>query len=185
MIFAVGAGARAKPTVLELALQIFENATTDEMKAKLMLMVLGFVAINVTNAMLGEDGNESGEGAEPDSKKGKGDDDEAFKPAAPPGWAMAELLKLCKIAAEIEFQLTPDPYATSTYDYKSIPVPVIHNIRGAMVAILRNSEGRKLQEQRLFAEVFAHHRRSVGRFRTAYGGLWGGYPPGGGVTREV
>ena len=140
MIFAVGAGARAKPTVLELALQIFENATTDEMKAKLMLVVFGFVAINMTSAMLGEDGNESGEGAEPDSKKGKGDDDEAFKPAAPPGWAMTELLKLCKIAAEIEFQLTPDPYATSTYDYKSIPVPVIHNIRGAMVAILRNTQ---------------------------------------------
>ena len=36
-----------------------------------------------------------------------------------------------------------------------------------------------------FAVVFARHRRSSGRFSAAVGGLCGGFPPGGEVTREV
>ena len=47
------------------------------------------------------------------------------------------------------------------------------------------SDRRKLQEERLFAVVFARCRRSEWRLRTAFGGLWGGFPPGGEVTREV
>ena len=47
------------------------------------------------------------------------------------------------------------------------------------------SKRRKLQEQRFFAVVFARHRRSSGRFSAADGGLCGGFPPGGEVTREV
>ena len=49
-----------------------------------------------------------------------------------------------------------------------------------------SSERRKLQEQRFFAVVFARHQRSSGRFSAAaVGGLCGGFPPGGEVTREV
>ena len=36
-----------------------------------------------------------------------------------------------------------------------------------------------------FTVVFARHRRSSGRFSAADGGLCGGFPPGGEVTREV
>ena len=52
----------------------------------------------------------------------------------------------------------------------------------------RSSERRKQlhqEEQRFFAVVFARHRRSSGRFSAAVGGLCGGFPPGGEVTREV
>ena len=66
------------------------------------------------------------------------------------------------------------PLASRHSAQSARPLPLARSLAGS-------SEGRKLQELRLFAEVFAHHRRSVGRFRTAYGGLWGGYPPGRGV----
>ena len=49
----------------------------------------------------------------------------------------------------------------------------------------QGSEPRKAQEQRFFAVVFARRRRLVGRFRTAFGGLSGGFLPSGEVIREV
>ena len=111
-------------------------ATDADGKMKLMVMVLAFITLCVTRDMLAlKHDDEKHDDAE--MKSGTDVDDE-FVPDPPPKWAMTTLLSLCKLTGEVEYELTPDPYA-ECYPYNKIPVSVIQSIRASHVTIGRDA----------------------------------------------
>ena len=177
-VFAVGSGTRSSPNVLQLCVRIYRDVATDaDGKMKLMVMVLAFITLCVTRDMLAlkHDDEKHDDEKHDDAEMKPGTDvDDEFVPDPPPKWAMTTLLSLCKLTGEVEYELTPDPYA-ECYPYNKIPVSVIQSIRASHVIILRNQNDKK-PGLFLAAKLWASFQRIKGEIKL---------PDGTAVTEKI